>query len=252
MNLTDCGRFLFKVRNGLFPLILVGVLLAVPPVWFLGNPVMDGWLMGLGLVTALSGQAFRLAVIGYAYVKRGGKNREVYANHLVTRGFYAHTRNPMYVGNFLIVLGFGLLHGSVWVYGLVSACFAWIYLAIVSAEESYLREKFGAEFQHYSETVNRFVPDFRGLRGSLAAFEYDWRRALLKEYNTVFLVLAVCLGLILWKLINLHDGLALFRAGVIGLGLLYVPLIGGYAAVRYLKKTRRLRPVRDTETEQAF
>ena len=133
MNLTDCGRFLFKVRNGLFPLILVGVLLAMPPVWFLGNPVMDGWLMGLGLVTALSGQAFRLAVIGYAYVKRGGKNREVYANHLVTRGFYAHTRNPMYVGNFLIVLGFGLLHGSVWVYGLVSACFAWIYLAIVSA-----------------------------------------------------------------------------------------------------------------------
>lgn len=251
-SLPVCGHFFFKVRNGLFPAILVTVLLLLPPVRFLGNAFMDGWIMGLGLLVALSGQAFRLAVIGYAYVKRGGKNREVYANHLVTRGFYAHTRNPMYVGNFLIVLGFGLLHGSVWVYGLVAAFFAWVYLAIVSAEETYLQQKFGSEFQHYTETVNRFIPNVSGLKTSLAAFEYDWRRALLKEYNTVFFVLAVCLGLILWKLVYLHAGLERFYGLVIALGSLYLPLVAGYAGIRYLKKTRRLRPLRDTETEAAI
>jgi protein-S-isoprenylcysteine O-methyltransferase Ste14 len=251
-SLPVCGRFFFKVRNGLFPAILVSVLLTLPPVGFLGHPGMDAWVMMAGLLVALGGQALRLAVIGYAYVKRGGKNREVYANHLVTRGFYAHTRNPMYVGNFLIVLGLGLLHGSAWVYGLVAAFFAWVYLAIVSAEETYLQQKFGAGFQHYAETVNRFLPNPKGLKASLAAFEYDWRRALLKEYNTVFFVLAVCLGLILWKLVYLHAGLEQHNQAVVTLGLLYVPLIAGYTGVRYLKKTRRLRPLRDTETEAAI
>jgi protein-S-isoprenylcysteine O-methyltransferase Ste14 len=246
--LPASGRFFFKVRNGLFPAILVLLLLVARPAQFLGSPALDRLAMALGFAAALAGQALRLAVIGYAYVKRGGKNREVYANRLVTRGFYAHTRNPMYAGNLLIIAGFGLLYGSVWIYGLVVPFFAWVYLAIVSAEEAYLREKFGGEFEDYVRRVNRFVPDFRGLSSSLAEFAYDWRRALVKEYNTIFFTLAALAGLSAWKIVYLY-GFENHRLAVSMLCASLIPLTAFYGGVRYLKKTRKLQPARMAETE---
>jgi protein-S-isoprenylcysteine O-methyltransferase Ste14 len=247
-SLPVAGRFFFKARNGLFPAILALLLLTVRPAQFLGNSTLDVLAMVFGISTALAGQALRLAVIGYAYVRRGGKNREVYANQLVTRGFYAHTRNPMYVGNFLIIAGFSLLYGSAWIYGLVVPFFAWVYLAIVSAEELYLRDKFGADFEDYSRRVNRFMPDFRGLKASLTEFDYDWRRALVKEYNTVFFTLAALLGLSAWKIVYLY-GFESHRLAVSLLGAAFIPLAAFYGGVRYLKKTRKLQPARMTETE---
>jgi protein-S-isoprenylcysteine O-methyltransferase Ste14 len=249
--LLASGRFFFRFRNALFPSVLLAlVVLARPAEWF-GSGTLDKLVTAAGILAVLAGEAFRLAVIGYAYIRRGGKNREVYANELVTRGFYAHTRNPMYVGNHLIATGFALLFGSPWVVVLVVPFFAWVYLAITAAEEAYLREKFGAAYEEYACRVNRFVPDIRGLRASLSEFEYDWRRALVKEYNTLCFTLGVMLGLLAWKIIYLygyagHETAVLFLSGAL------IPLALFYGTVRYLKKTRRLQPARATETEQAI
>jgi protein-S-isoprenylcysteine O-methyltransferase Ste14 len=242
------GRFFFRFRNGLFPAVLAVLLLAARPAAF-GNQGLDTLATAAGVLTALAGEAFRLAVIGYAYIRRGGKNREVHANELVTRGFYAHTRNPMYVGNFLIVVGFALVFGSPWVIALVVPFFAWVYLAIVTAEEAYLRGKFGAAYDDYARRVNRFVPDVRGLRASLAEFEYDWRRALVKEYNTLCFTLGVILGLLAWKTVYLY-GYAGHETTVRLLSGALLPVALLYGTVRYLKKTRRLRPARQAETER--
>ena len=91
----------------------------------------------------------------------------------------------MYVGNYSMVLGFILIYGSAWGYALMAPFFAFIYLAITTAEEVYLRDKFGAAYDDYARRVNRFIPNPRGLRASLAEFSYDWRRALVKEYGTI-------------------------------------------------------------------
>jgi len=246
--LLASGTFFFRFRNALFPVVLLAlVLLARPAQWF-GNLFLDQWLTGLGLLCTVSGEAFRMLVIGYAYIRRGGKNKQVHANELVTRGFYAHTRNPMYVGNYLIVVGFALLFGSGWVVALIAPLFAWIYLAITTAEEAYLAEKFGTAYAEYTARVNRFIPDFRGLKVSLAEFEYDWRRSLVKEYNTLCFTLGIALGLLAWKLVYVygyagHETVVRLLVGAL------VPLAVFYGTVRYLKKTRRLQPARMAETE---
>jgi hypothetical protein len=197
----------------------------------------------------LAGEFFRMAVIGYAYIRRGGKDRQVHANLLVTRGFYAHSRNPMYVANYMIVLGLGFVYGSAPVLAFIALFFAWVYLAITVAEETFLRERFGAEYDAYAARVNRFLPDFRGLGQSLSEFAYDWRRALVKEYNTLCFTLAGVLGLSAWKAWHLHGYEADKDRIVLLLGFM-LPVAVLYGTVRFLKKTRRLRPSRLEESEE--
>jgi protein-S-isoprenylcysteine O-methyltransferase Ste14 len=246
--LLASGRFFFRVRNILFPLVLLALVLGTRPALFLGDEALDHWVTALGVLCIVAGQSFRLLVIGFAYIRRGGKDHEVFANELVTRGFYRHTRNPMYVGNFTIVVGLCLIYGSPWAYVLTVAFFAWVYLAIVTAEEDFLRGKFGAAFEQYTREVNRFIPDLRGIQASLAEFTYDWRRALVKEYNTLTFNLAAMFGLLAWKIAYLH-GYEGRKELVLGLGAAVVPLALFYVVVRSLKKTRRLRPARKAETE---
>lgn len=247
--LLASGRFFFRVRNALFPVVLAAVVLLTRPEELLGNATLDKIAMAAGIVLALAGEALRMAVIGYAYIRRGGKNREVHANELVTRGFYAHTRNPMYVGNFMVVMGFSLIYGSVAIIALLLLFFAWVYLAITTNEENYLRNKFGAAYDGYAARVNRFIPDFRGLRASLSEFEYDWRRTLVKEYNTLCFTLGIILALLAWKLFHLY-GYADHRTAIRLLTAGLIPLALFYGTVRHLKKTRRLQPLRAAETEQ--
>ncbi len=76
---------------------------------------------------------------------------------LVTGGFYRWTRNPMYVGIVVIVLGQALYFGSV---ALVAyAALAWLafHLRVVLYEEPTLRRMFGAEYQAYCTRVPRWV-----------------------------------------------------------------------------------------------
>src|ERR1044071_2090134 len=93
------GNFLFHWRHSLFPGFYLLVL--VP-----SHPVIRNYrgaaLAGLGV--ALAGQTLRALTIGLDYIRRGGKNRQVYANRLVQGGIFAHCRNPLYLGNLLIIL----------------------------------------------------------------------------------------------------------------------------------------------------
>ncbi|MBS1214116.1 MAG: S-isoprenylcysteine methyltransferase-like protein [Proteobacteria bacterium] len=243
------GRFFFRVRNALFPLVLLLVVVLARPAELFGSPALDQFGTALGILLVLAGEAFRMIVIGYAYIRRGGKKREVFANELVTRGFYAHTRNPMYVGNLMAVTGFALVFGSITVIALIVPLFTWIYFAITTAEETYLRGKFGTAFEDYARRVNRFIPNFRGLKTTLAEFEYDWRRALVKELSTLCVTLAILLGLLSWKIVHLY-GYTEHATAVRLLSGALIPLALFYLTVRYLKKTRRLQPARAVETEQ--
>src|SRR5678815_5444661 len=77
-----------------------------------------------GLLIALSGQVLRAVTIGLEYIIRGGRNRQVYAEKLVTGGMFAHCRNPLYVGNFLVLVGLG-----------VASCSALFLLSLIHISE---------------------------------------------------------------------------------------------------------------------
>src|SRR5258708_7716709 len=67
------------------------------------------WVDLLGIVIAFFGQACRALAIGQAEnIRRGGRQKKVSAQNLITHGVYAQTRNPLYLGNLLIICGLGL------------------------------------------------------------------------------------------------------------------------------------------------
>lgn len=181
--LRRAGDFLFHYRGLAIPLLVAPLLVIGEPAPALRHASVARAFTIAGIAVALLGQLLRFFVVGFAYIKRGGKNRRIYADDLVVEGVYAHVRNPMYVGNFLILVGLTLVYGSP--LGLVAVpAVGFVYFAIVVSEEAYLREKFGTAYDAYARDVNRFVPRLHGFRATLEGSRYDWRKALRKEYGT--------------------------------------------------------------------
>jgi protein-S-isoprenylcysteine O-methyltransferase Ste14 len=116
---------------------------------------------------------------GYAsgYVK---KNAE-----LTMTGPYAFTRNPLYLGSFMIAFGFALASKSPTIALVLAAGFAFIYIPVIRTEEEYLRSTF-AQFQEYSSHVPRLIP--RLTKADLPAEPGSFSMALYiqhREYNAL-------------------------------------------------------------------
>lgn len=76
---------------------------------------------------------------------------------LVTRGLYRYTRNPMYLGLTLILIGVWLLLGTASVLVPI-AVFIWIIQeGFIRGEERFLDEIFGEEYRGYKSRVRRWI-----------------------------------------------------------------------------------------------
>ena len=156
-------------------------------------------LDGVGFLVSLSGQVLRVLVIGLVYITRGGQNRQVWANTLVDGGMFGHSRNPLYVGNLLIILGLAIVHNGWLMYLVAVPAFLFIYAAIVAAEEEYLRGRFGDAYDEYARRVPRWLPSLRGLPRTLSDGQFDWLKVLRKEYGTPFAWGTGFLLLLVWE-----------------------------------------------------
>lgn len=233
--MISLGNFFFKYRNGLFPLAVVLLLVPSPnvfPDWRIAA------LVGTGLV--LAGQVLRAVTVGLEYIVRGGRGGKVYADDLVTGGMFNHCRNPLYVGNYLGILGAVVASNSLIAMSVGGVFFLIAYLAITFAEENFLRGKFGAVYDAYCADVPRFAPKLKGLGATLRASEFHWQRLLVKEYGTMFVSLA---GIPLILLFTRHhryelpwwqDGWDLALLITVGI------LLAAYLAARWLKKSGRV------------
>jgi protein-S-isoprenylcysteine O-methyltransferase Ste14 len=229
--LAPVGRFFFKFRDVLFPVVFLGLALASRPAGGSWDRVLDA----AGILVALTGQLLRAVVIGLAYIRRGGRNKRVWADSLVQEGVFAHSRNPLYLGNFLALVGFCLVHDSALCYLVGIPFFAFAYLAITAAEEEFLQARFGAEYEAYCRRVPRYLPSFAGLGATLGSMEFDWRRLLRKEYGSTFAGLSLILALLAWDEYRLH-GAAAVQAMLPGVLSLWAVLVLAYLTVMVLKK----------------
>jgi protein-S-isoprenylcysteine O-methyltransferase Ste14 len=197
--LTRAGHVLFKVRDALFPVVLLLIAFGTWPRLAGGNMDADHRLDAVGLLVSLSGQALRALVIGLVYITRGGQDRQVWANTLVDGGMFAHSRNPLYVGNLLIIAGLAIVHNGWAMYLVALPLFILVYLAIVSAEEEYLHGRFGGAYDAYCRRVPRWLPSLRGLPQTIRAGSFDWLKVLRKEYGTPFAWGTGFLVLLVWE-----------------------------------------------------
>lgn len=240
--LIRVGNLLFSTRNYLFPLAFIAIAAASYPRAPFGSERADRILDAIGLGVALVGQALRAAVIGLAYIVRGGKDKKIYADDLVVTGLFAHSRNPLYLGNILVFLGLFIVLNS-WLGYLVGVpLFVLAYLAITLAEEDFLRKQFGQVYVDYCSRVNRFIPTFRGLGATMRGMQFDWRRLLRKEYGSLAAWITAALALLLWEsVVRLGWTASAGRARI--LGMVWIAVILAYSLARYLKKSGRLASV---------
>lgn len=235
------GNFFFKYRNWIF--ILFYAALFIPsPALFCSCRFGEHYYIypiALGLFTTCLGQLIRGLTIGLAYIVRGGKEGKPYAEGLVTEGIFRHCRNPLYVGNILMLLGVGILANSLIYVGIMIPVFLFIYQAIVLAEENFLRGKFGPGFDEYCKNVNRWIPNLKGIGATFKSMEFNWKRWILKEHTTQFIWICGITLILLLNYPHLTNYNECTRNWALGIILGVWVLI--YALIRVLKKTGRFR-----------
>ena len=192
------GDFFFKWRNILFPIIILMLFVSfVPPTEYFGSSSLVEIKDILSFIIILAGLGFRFTTIGWAYIKRGGLNKQVYADKLITEGYFNLCRNPLYVGNILIYTGIFFLHGHPVVALCGTVLFYFIYESIIAAEEYFLIEKFGGEYRRYCLTTRRWLPDFSNYKQAINGMEFSFNRAISKDYTTIFNTLFTVIILVL-------------------------------------------------------
>jgi protein-S-isoprenylcysteine O-methyltransferase Ste14 len=233
------GNFLFSGRNLVFPLAFLAIAAASFPRAPFGSERADLVLDVIGLSVAAAGQTLRAVVIGLAYIRRGGKEKKIHADRLVQDGIFAHSRNPLYVGNMMVFLGLFLVLNSTWGY-LVGVPFFYVaYLSITLAEEDFLRKQFGEEYVAYCRRVNRFLPSWKGMAATMRSMSFDWGRLIRKEYGSTFIWITAALGLLLWE-VAARKGWGAVGSRAAVLATIWVMALAAYLLARYLKKTGRL------------
>ena len=166
----------FKMRGGLWTLLFVVILV-------LARPTPRSAALGLGFV--ILGQLWRFWAAGSIGRYRGEK---VGAERLATWGPYALMRNPLYFGNGLIGLGWGIMAGP-WAALVFILSFAVLYgIIIIPYEESFLLEKFGEEYERYRKTTGAFFP--RSWPGGRLKGPFDANILWRSEQHTVLTTVA--------------------------------------------------------------
>ncbi|MFQ6678621.1 MAG: methyltransferase family protein [Fidelibacterota bacterium] len=110
-----------------------------------------GWsLVIVGIITILT--------IRRAFT-RAGTSIEPWdsTSKIITTGFYAYSRNPIYISFCIVSLGIGVLLNSVWVIISFMPSLSIIYFMAIKKEEAYLEAKFGAEYIEYKNKVRRWL-----------------------------------------------------------------------------------------------
>src|SRR3990167_3853358 len=111
-----------------------------------GKSTSQGFWMGAPVI--LTGEAIR--IWSHGYLRK--------AKQLATNGPYAFVRNPLYLGNFLIGLGFCLIIWHPAIALIFTLGFFPVYWVTVRGEEQRLAYKFGDAYADYLRQVPRFFP----------------------------------------------------------------------------------------------
>jgi len=113
------------------------------------------WILGGSLI--LIGLA--LAAAGIRNFSRAGTpvrgNKPTRA--LVTTGIHGWTRNPIYLGMFLIYGGIGVAAQSPWVLMITLPLAITIRYGVIAREEAYLERRFGDAYRDYKARVRRWL-----------------------------------------------------------------------------------------------
>lgn len=139
-----------------------GALLA----WLLhqGAPI-PAWAVGahwlpvqrLGEAMILAGIALDLWAMATMWRAKANILPHRAATALVTHGPFAFSRNPIYLGNTILLLGAGLAFGMAWFVPIALLAAALTAHFAIAREEAHLNARFGRDWRNYTLRVNRWL-----------------------------------------------------------------------------------------------
>lgn len=180
--IVRAGEWLFRNRGW------IPAPLAVLPLLGPGHMTSLGWIAGGAAMVA--GEALRIWGVAAAGPETRRRSRDV--ARLVTHGPFAFVRNPIYLGNLFLWLGFGIVAGTPWFVPAAATLFAVEYGLIVRFEERVLVATFGEVYERYLERTPRWLP---WTPGSQVPGGFGWGKAVRREAMTVALVTGLLIAL---------------------------------------------------------
>jgi protein-S-isoprenylcysteine O-methyltransferase Ste14 len=171
----DLGAQLYEWRNH------TPVLLAILVVAF-SVPTARSATIGTFLV--IGGEMLRIYSAAYL-----GTNTRTRSPIPLTEGFmqhgpYAYVRHPIYCGNVLILTGFALYSGAVWLTLLCILGFSFQYYCVAKYEDSVLEENLGEEFTTYRRATPAWIPT-RPIRLTELEWPTSWAAAIEAEKRSL-------------------------------------------------------------------
>ncbi len=76
---------------------------------------------------------------------------------LVIEGPYRYSRNPLYLGRLLVLLGVSVYLGSMGILALAAVLFLFVHFVVLPREEGRLQARYGEAWLHYSNRISRWV-----------------------------------------------------------------------------------------------
>ena len=156
--------FSLFLRNLFFTILQPGLVAGLIPLWITGfkinNMFDEVWQLHnyIGTIVFLIGLLIMLwCIISFAVKGQGTLSPADPTKRLVVAGLYKFSRNPMYVGVILILIGEAIFFQSVEL--LIYSIFVFItfYIFAKLVEEPRLRNDFGEEYKRYCKEVRRWI-----------------------------------------------------------------------------------------------
>jgi protein-S-isoprenylcysteine O-methyltransferase Ste14 len=163
---------------------VIGLLLVAVCAHFAGP---DSGTVAIGLALAVVGQVFRVYAAGFIH-----KNKQ-----LASSGPYALVRHPLYLGNFLILVGFTIASANLYVtIGVVLFFLIW-YPAAIAYEDSKLENIFEDEWREWSKNIRAIIPG-RFRLADLKAEGWDTYQSLIRNGELPISLYLLSCGIWLW------------------------------------------------------
>lgn len=177
------GNFLFKHRSYIPILILLASFIIYTISIRDGKDPFGNGIIYLSLGVSIIGLLIRIYTVGHSPANTSGRNTAAgqVADTLNQQGIYSIVRHPLYLGNFLMYLGFALLPMSIF-FVIIFCLLFWIYYErIMFAEEQFLRGKFNTMYLNWALKLRLLFPIFHYL--IVQKYILVGRKYLRKEKN---------------------------------------------------------------------
>lgn len=132
---------------------LIGWLMPLPWVGGIPNEV----LFAVGILTIICAIGIDIAAMTTMHRAKTTILPHRKADHLVTKGVFAFSRNPIYVANTMLVIGAALVSGIAWYLPLAFIAAYLTRKLAIEREEKHLEARFGKYYRDYKKHVNRWI-----------------------------------------------------------------------------------------------